>query len=509
MKQIDFYVNLLKTAGYEVNMKELKQVTEQYKAGTRNVALFSRVSTDHQDLIQQTEEIKKEAIRCGFTEDQFIIIEHKESAVKLDIDERQGIQELKEAIDKHDIECVIVYEVSRISRRPNVLYAVRDYLIERGINLICIKPYMRLLDNDGKINHTANLIFSIFGSLAEQEGYIRKERMQRGVKHARSMGRHAGGQIMYGYTTTKDHYYIIKEDEATIVKRIFNEYVYGSKSMRTLARDLQEEGHFKGIKFLTCVQEIYNILHHDCYCGRKKGMPAIISESLYDKSVEKRKSSELKVNHTDNMALCKGILRDSTTGLLLSSNTAAKMYYSKRHSGIAVGMHIIEPVIWDYSVQLHKEYNTLDKEQLFQILTRRRQMNERKLSTLYANVEDTKSKIDKVEERLIMGKLSESKADELEKQLNDEINGYRQRIREIIDDNEEISREGNKLYESSNIDLDYENMDKEERYGIVHTVIDKAMLHRESRYILEVTIYNKVNDTIKTIKIDTYKKKIL
>lgn len=470
--------------------------------------VFSRVSSEHQDLVQQTDEVYAEAVKNGFDKTEIIFIEQKESAIKLDEEERIGLQMLKDSISKYPIECVFVYEISRISRRPKVLYSIRDLLIERQIQLVCIKPYLKLLEN-GKLSQTASIMFSIFASLSESEMMLKKERMQRGVKHARSMGRHAGGQIMYGYTTTKDHYYIIKEDEATIVKRIFNEYVYGNKSMRTLARDLQEEGHFKGIKFLTCVQEIYNILHHDCYCGRRKGMPAIISESLYDKSVEKRKSSELKVNHTDNMALCKGILRDGNSGLLLSSNTAAKMYYSKRHSGIAVGMHIIEPVIWEYSVELHKEYNTLDKEQLFQILSRRRQMNERKLSTLYANIDEVKSKIDKVEERLIMGKLSESKADELEKQLNDEMNGYRQRIREIIDDNEEISQEGNRLYETSNIDLDYENMDKEERYGIVHTVIDKAILNRESRYILEITIYNKVNGNIKTIKIDTYKKKII
>ena len=469
--------------------------------------VFSRVSSEHQDLVQQTDEVYAEAVRNGYDKTEIIFIEQKESAIKLDEEERIGLQKLKDSINRYPIETVFVYEISRISRRPKVLYSIRDLLIERQIQLVCIKPYLKLLEN-GKLSQTASIMFSIFASLSESEAMLKQERCQRGVKHAKSLGKHAGGAIMFGYTTTKDHYYIIDEQEATIVKRIFNEYVYGSKSMRTLARDLQEEGFFKGIKFLTAVQEIYNILHHDCYCGRKKGMPAIISEDLYDKSVEKRKNSELKVNHTDNMALCKGILRDGKTGLLLSSNTAANMYYSKRASGVAVGMHIIEPVIWDYAVELHRKYRTADRETVIATLNRRRQMNERKNFTLEQKIKEIMLRIDKVEERLIMGKISESKADELEAALKQEANEYKARIREILADNEQISIEGNKIFESGDTELDYDNMNKEDRYEVVHSVIEKVILSRSSRYELECEIYNKLNSSISRIRINTYKKTI-
>ena len=469
--------------------------------------VFSRVSSEHQDLVQQTDEVYAEAVRNGYDKTEIIFIEQKESAIKLDEEERIGLQKLKDSINRYPIETVFVYEISRISRRPKVLYSIRDLLIERQIQLVCIKPYLKLLEN-GKLSQTASIMFSIFASLSESEAMLKQERCQRGVKHAKSLGKHAGGAIMFGYTTTKDHYYIIDEQEATIVKRIFNEYVYGSKSMRTLARDLQEEGFFKGIKFLTAVQEIYNILHHDCYCGRKKGMPAIISEDLYDKSVEKRKNSELKVNHTDNMALCKGILRDGKTGLLLSSNTAANMYYSKRASGVAVGMHIIEPVIWDYAVELHRKYRTADRETVIATLNRRRQMNERKNYTLEQKIKEIMLRVDKVEERLIMGKISESKADELEAALKQEANEYKARIREILADNEQISIEGNKIFENGDTELDYDNMSKEDRYEVVHSVIEKVILSRSSRYELECEIHNKLNSYISRIRINTYKKTI-
>ena len=356
------------------------------------ILILARVSTQSQSLESQVDKLMTEAKRMGYCDNDIVVIQGKESGVKLDIDERQTLNELKQHISTGQYDMVLIWEVSRLARRPKVLYEVREYLIEHHVNLRCMTPAFTMLKEDGTIDPTASIVFALFGTMAEEEARLTKERMQRGVKHAKSLGKHAGGAVMFGYKTTKDHYYIIDEQEATIVKRIFNEYVYGNKSLRTLARDLQEEGFFKGIKFLTVVQEIYNILHRDCYCGRKKGMPAIITENLYDKSVEKRKSSELKINHTDNMALCKGILRDANSGLLLSSNTAANMYYSKRQSGIAVGMHIIEPVVWDYSVKLHREFTKLDANKVFDILNKRRQINERKIHTLINNIGDLSKK---------------------------------------------------------------------------------------------------------------------
>ena len=52
-------------------------------------------------------------------------------------------------------------------------------------------------------------------------------------------------------------------------------------------------------------------------------------------------------------------------------------------------------------------------------------------------------------------------------------------------------------------------LSEEERNDIVHTVLEKIILNRESRYILTINIYNKINEDVKTIKIDTYKKKII
>lgn len=474
--------------------------------------ILARVSTELQSLDSQIDKLFEEAKRCGYESDMITVISGKESGVKLDVEERETIQKLKDHIETGQYDMLFIWEVSRLARRPKVLYEVREYLIEHHVNLHCLTPQFTMLKEDGTIDPTASIVFALFGTMAEEEARLTKARMRRGVNKKKAMGYHAGGPIMYGYKTVRTengHKYVIDEAQSTVIKRIFNEYVNGGKSMRMLTKDLQEEGHFKGIKFLTAQQEVYNILHRDCYCGRKNGMPAIISESLYDRSVEKRKSSELKVNKTDNMALLKGILRDGNSGLLLSSNTAAKMYYSKRYSGVAVGMHIIEPIIWKRAVKLHKEYKKADKEQVLKSLEKKMQMNMRKQQTLATNMEEIVQQRDQIEERLIKGRLSESKADQMHEELDKTEKELKQRMIELQNEYEDIYETGNRIYENNSVEVDYDTEDKKERYDIVHSVIEKVMLKRESRYNLHIDIYNKVDDKVERLMYNCYTKKFI
>ena len=469
--------------------------------------VFSRVSSLHQDLIQQTDEVFEEALKNGYKKEELIFIEQKESAIKLDESERIGLQQLKSSIEEYPIECVFVYEVSRISRRPKVLFSIRDLLIEKQIQLVCIKPYLRLLD-DGKLSQTASIMFSIFSSLSESEMMLKKERMRRGVRHAKALGKHAGGQVMFGYTTDKEHNYILDPIQSKIVKRIFEDYVAG-KSMRLLTRDLQEEGIFSNVKYLTALQEVYDVLHRECYTGNIKGKPAIITQELYNKSVERRKNAELKVNHTDNMSLLKGILRDFNTGLLLSSNTATKSYYSKREKGVSVNMAAIEPFIWDISVELHKSLKTIGTKQLEAKLSKR-------IGEIYMirgnqvqKKKELQEKIDKLEERLILGKISEEKANDLEKRLYDEMKEIDKRANELNNEIDELAKKLNYIKNTGDTQLDYDNLKQEERFNIVHEVIDKVILRRISRIKMEATVYNKVNENVKILMIDTYHRILL
>ena len=112
---------------------------------TNKAIILSRVSSNHQTLEQQTEAVLKEVRKDGYTDDNIIIIEDKESAIKLSEEERNGLNRMKEYINNDpSINAVYLYEISRLSRRQTILFNIRDYLIQRKIQLIILQPYMRL-----------------------------------------------------------------------------------------------------------------------------------------------------------------------------------------------------------------------------------------------------------------------------------------------------------------------------------------------------------------------------
>ena len=94
--------------------------------------ILSRVSTSQQDLTQQTEDVLREAHKDGYSDRNIIIIENVESAIKLSEEERQGLNKMKDYIKRDSsIQCVYIYELSRLSCRQLVLFSIRYFLVER------------------------------------------------------------------------------------------------------------------------------------------------------------------------------------------------------------------------------------------------------------------------------------------------------------------------------------------------------------------------------------------
>ena len=78
-----------------------------------------------------------------------------------------------------------------------------------------------MLKDNGELSETSNIFFGIFASMAENEGYIRKARMKRGKEKKKALGLHYTGRIPFGYKVDKEKRYILDEDTAPLVKRIY------------------------------------------------------------------------------------------------------------------------------------------------------------------------------------------------------------------------------------------------------------------------------------------------
>ena len=252
----------------------------------KRCVIFSRVSSAHQSAEEQTKELLSEAYKNGFSDQEIIIIEWTESAIKLAESERISIQKLYDTIDTHPIECVICRELSRIARRPDVLYKVRDKLIEKQVQLIVTQPYMRLLDEKGKLSQTANIMFSLFSSIAESEMAIKIERFKEGKLRKKNAGKWAGGFLPFGYDYDKDTHdiYIVPEQRDTIIK-IFDLYVNKGLSTVKIARQLNQTGELNvcrnGHSVETAISTIGSILKNPAYIGEKPIFRGKVVDNVY------------------------------------------------------------------------------------------------------------------------------------------------------------------------------------------------------------------------------------
>ena len=388
----------------------------------KKVVLFSRVSTQTQNLDSQTNELIKEATNLGYSKEQQIPIEYKESAISLSMDERKGIQELKEKIDSDiNIDCVIVFEISRLSRQTTMLFELRDWLISKHIQLICLRPYFRLLE-DGKLSQTASIVFSLMTSLSESEMIIKKERMTRGRHFKREQGRYIGGRILLGYKVGNDDKIEVDYDDAETVRKIYRWYSEG-KSMIWIARELEARGlvsgRWNGINSIICC--IKEVLRREEYTGKKchtYHYPRIISDEMFQevaKLITKNKAKYV----TNKRYLGQGLLREKKTGLLMTPNARFyRTYRIEMRSELTIGTKHLEELLWNIC---EKRAKTITKEKLEKIYLHDQQVLNNKIHTVLVEIENLKSKIDKINERIVLGKMNETKGDMMIKDSEVEI----------------------------------------------------------------------------------------
>ena len=398
-----------------------------------------RVSTAIQDLSQQADIVKQEMIKDGYPNDDehIILIKDKESATMLSEEERHGLNQMKEAIIKDpEINCVYVYELSRISRRLDVLVSVRNFLMERKIQLIVIKPYMRMLEVDGRLSPTGDIMFSIFSGMSEVEGYLRKERTSRGKRKAQLEGKSLGNWLPFGYTVDDNRYIIIDEDEANVVRKIFNMCLNENKSTTVIARELSDTGEFKVKTSIRAhASSILNILKNTAYIGEapyNKKMqkeshnqypPIIPKEMFYE--VQKLLTSRKKQPKTEhkNIYYCKGLLKDKNSGYILraASTVASYCFFSDKHDevqypSITVPINLFDSFAWHLTIQYNKNNTPVDVEKM-----RGELLNE--IHTLDKKIENAKNsqvelgqQIDRINDRVIFGAMKPSRADEMIKE---------------------------------------------------------------------------------------------
>lgn len=336
--------------------------------------LFSRVSTERQSLDEQTKEIFDMAISDGFRDEDIIIIAEKESGIKLSEDERLGLNRMKEVISTEDVSCVYFWEVSRLARNKKVTFSVTDYLVKHKIQLKTKVGGIVLLNADGTVNDGAEMAFSVMAIIAEGEMRTKKARIKRTTKAKANQGQFNGGKyIKFGYSVDDNGFYVINEEEASIVRLIFE--LYTSTDMgATLVRN---ELRSRGINLTT--EKIRRILYTQGYDGKpyvvKNNLkdvlgnkqegnvikyPPIITTELWEKAVRKREINNSMALRNENYYLARGLMKCQECGSVFvaskhlgyyvcSKNHQGTKFEDRCNNGSCIKIDYLDAIIW-YSV---------------------------------------------------------------------------------------------------------------------------------------------------------------
>lgn len=452
---------------------------------------FVRVSSIAQHLESQKKEVYNVIHRYGYSDDEVLCIEQKESAIKLAAEDRVSLQQLYNAIEKYDtIEFVFVYEISRLTRQSRMMYEIRDFLIEHKVNLHCMKPEFTMLDNDFKLSQTASILFSLFTSLSESEMMLKKERMRRGAEYKHEQGKYWGGAVAIGYKIEDEHL-VVDEPNAAMVKRIFNEYASG-KSVRQLARELQAEGWRSSTAFLTVCQSILNILHRGYYCG-DKWHPQIISRELFNKCREAAQHKTVYRKDT-NEALLKGIIYDMETGYLMSSNMANGQYYCKRYGNTTISMKAADMLIGGLATEWYGIISSYKIDELRMSIRNDIARYERIVKQQEKNITENQDKIDRVTEMYIDGKFSKERAEAKQKQIFENLQQYKRTLNEAKD----------KIVQLNN-ELEQTHPNVHSLRDKILYVVDSIYVRRISRFVCEIKVTNKWTGEVRTYEYNTRK----
>lgn len=235
--------------------------------------LIVRVSTLIQDNEAQIYDLKKYGESLGYT--QFHVIETKETAFA-DFNQKIGTNEMFKYIEENpEYNTVLTTEISRLARRQSILHQIKEYCLNKKIQIFIKDINFRLLDDNGNLEGQSEMIFALYGMFAESEVKQKLERFIRKRKELMQIGLSIGGKLLFGYDRLKldngKNTLIVNEEQALIIRTIFNWYMNGldnikNPSIKTISLECIKRGYHQ---YTHSKRNVNKLLKEQGYTGEK------------------------------------------------------------------------------------------------------------------------------------------------------------------------------------------------------------------------------------------------
>lgn len=223
--------------------------------------LYLRTSTKAQKYSLEVQEtFLKDNIRKEHIKNSIIVVEEQASASKLSTRKFDNL--IKNDITTNDV--VYVYDESRLTRNSNSQESI-NFIIEsifaKGAELVIG------LDLVNPENYEQMFVIAIKGEIATLNRKTQNAKSRAGIKVMKGKGEWIFKGNLYGFELNKNTKTIsIKEDEANVVRFIYDEYLKG-RSILSISNELNEKGIQKNKKSWH-QSYVRRILLNPIYSGR-------------------------------------------------------------------------------------------------------------------------------------------------------------------------------------------------------------------------------------------------
>lgn len=234
------------------------------------VTYYSRVSTDH---LEQQKSLKNQVEHF----DEMIKNNENWTYVKGYIDDgisgtsdikRDNFMRMIDDARNGNFDLIVTKEISRFSRNTLDSIKYTRELLSYGVAVLFVN------DNINTALPDSELRLTIMASMAQDEIRRLSERVKFGMNRAIERGEILGNDMLYGYKKDKDTVILnIIEEEANIVRRIYELYAIEELSISKIVKTLNSEGlkTCQGKKWCisTISRMIENPKYKGYYCARK------------------------------------------------------------------------------------------------------------------------------------------------------------------------------------------------------------------------------------------------
>lgn len=255
------------------------------KPDQKIAVIYARYSSDNQSeasIEQQVDECQEYAMLNGLTVSEI----YADRAISGRIDSRAEFQRMIHDAERGKFQIVIAYKSSRLARNMMNALSFESKMKACHVQVICIKE-------EFGDNPTGRFMMRNMMNINQWYSENLAEDVIRGMTN-KAKKCEVNGQIPFGYRKGEDNHFAIREDQAEIVREIYQRVADGE-----LYVDIANDLNARGIKTKTGgtwgKTSFDRILRNEMYIGTYRwrdivvedGMPAILDKDLFYRVQEK------------------------------------------------------------------------------------------------------------------------------------------------------------------------------------------------------------------------------